>query len=380
MLNIGRHLRERAKQRKSPLGLAFGRPLVLLQSDDWGRVGVRDREGFEQLRAAGLTMGEQPYDFYTLEGAEDVEALRATLRRHGDSTGRPPCLVMNFVLANVDFSKTVTDDFRNLYLMPLADGLPGTWKRPGLFDAYLSGIADGTFYPALHGTTHFCRSAVERKLRDNGGVGELLRTLWKAETPYIYWRMPWIGYEYWNPEFKPKQRFLDKSRQGDLVRESAELFERMFGIAPFSACAPGYRSNEDTCRAWERCGIRVIQNGSGGSVPMHFDEQNILWVHRNVDFEPATAGSSFSLEVCLRRAQQNLDGGIPAVVSVHSINFHSSLRDFRGPSLKLLDEFLSVLERRYPDLLYIHDADLYHLANEGRYEGLQGSVTVTAKQ
>jgi hypothetical protein len=379
MLNIGRHLRPR-EQRKSPPGLAFRRPLVLLQSDDWGRVGVRDREGFEQLRAAGLTMGEQPYDFYTLEGAEDVEALHEMLRRHGDSTGRPPCLVMNFVLANVDFSKTATDDFRNLHLMPLADGLPGTWKRPGLFDAYLSGIADGTFYPALHGTTHFCRSAVERKLNDNGGLAELLRTLWKAETPYIYWRMPWIGYEYWNPEFKPKRRFLDKSRQEGLVRESAELFGRMFGIAPFSACAPGYRSNEDTCRAWEQFGIRVIQNGSGGSVPTHLDEHNVLRVHRNVDFEPATAGSSFSLKDCLRSAQRNLDGGIPAVVSVHSINFHSSLRDFRGPSLKLLDEFLSALERRYPDLLYIHDADLYHLANEGRYEGLQGSVPVTGKQ
>jgi hypothetical protein len=379
MLNIGRHLRPR-EQRKSPPGLAFGRPLVLLQSDDWGRVGVRDREGFEQLRAAGLTMGEQPYDFYTLEGAEDVEALHEMLRRHGDSTGRPPCLVMNFVLANVDFSKTATDDFRNLHLMPLADGLPGTWKRPGLLDAYRSGIADGTFYPALHGTTHFCRSAVERKLSDDGVVAELLRTLWRAETPYIYWRMPWIGYEYWNPEFKPKQRFLDKSRQEGLVRESAELFGRMFGIAPFSACAPGYRSNEDTCRAWEQCGIRVIQNGSGGSVPTHLDEHDVLRIHRNVDFEPATAGSSFSLEDCLRSAQRNLDGGIPAVVSVHSINFHSSLSDFRGPSLKLLDEFLSALERRYADLLYIHDADLYHLANEGRYEGLQGSVTVTAKR
>jgi len=38
-------------------GLSFSRPLVLLQSDDWGRVGVRDREGYEQLRASGIHLG-----------------------------------------------------------------------------------------------------------------------------------------------------------------------------------------------------------------------------------------------------------------------------------------------------------------------------------
>ena len=43
-------------------GFRFSRPLVLLQSDDWGRVGVRDAEGQEELRAAGLSLGERPYD------------------------------------------------------------------------------------------------------------------------------------------------------------------------------------------------------------------------------------------------------------------------------------------------------------------------------
>ena len=52
-------------------GFKFDRPLVLLQSDDWGRVGLRDQEGLEQLTAAGLALGQRPYDFYSLETAED---------------------------------------------------------------------------------------------------------------------------------------------------------------------------------------------------------------------------------------------------------------------------------------------------------------------
>src|SRR5882724_6345176 len=88
MLNAVRRLlgREPAVPAKR---LSFSRPLVLLQSEDWGRVGVRDREGYEQLRASGVHLGENPYDYYSLETAEDVMALRDLLKRHRDSTGRP---------------------------------------------------------------------------------------------------------------------------------------------------------------------------------------------------------------------------------------------------------------------------------------------------
>ena len=80
--------RIRSLGRTSPVRtLSFSRPLVLLQSDDWGRVGVRDREGYEQLRASGVPLGENPYDYYSLETAEDVMLLRDLLKRHRDSTG-----------------------------------------------------------------------------------------------------------------------------------------------------------------------------------------------------------------------------------------------------------------------------------------------------
>src|SRR5271166_389574 len=86
-------------------GFHFDRPLVLLQSDDWGRVGLRDQEGLEQLRDAGIVLGERPSDFYTLETADDLAAFSATLRGHRDSIGRHPCVEMNFVVANLDFAK-----------------------------------------------------------------------------------------------------------------------------------------------------------------------------------------------------------------------------------------------------------------------------------
>jgi hypothetical protein len=47
----------RRKQAPPVRSYSFSRPLVLLQSDDWGRVGARDREGYEPLRASGIRLG-----------------------------------------------------------------------------------------------------------------------------------------------------------------------------------------------------------------------------------------------------------------------------------------------------------------------------------
>ena len=365
------------RKQQNTRGFSFSRPLILLQSDDWGRIGVRDREGYEQLRASGIHLGENPYDYYSLETAEDVIALRDMLKRHRDSTGRPACLVMNFLLANLDFRKTVDTGSQNIHLMPLSQGLPGDWKRPGLFEAYRQGVSEDVFYPALHGLTHFCRLAVELALAVPGDRNNLLHTLWKAETPYIYWRMPWIGYEYCNPE-KPHAGFLDLGTQVNLIAEAAREFEKVFSTAPFSACAPGYRANGDTHRAWSQSGIRVAQDGSGGALPPYMDEWEILNLHRTIDVEPFERG--LPLEKYVQLAERCFERGIPAVVSMHSINFHSSLKDFRGPTLRVLDEFLSALEATHPNLLYVHDMNLYELVTRGKFKGPRGPVSVEVRR
>jgi hypothetical protein len=345
----------------------------LFQSDDWGRLGLRDREGLEQLRLAGLTLGERAYDFYTLETADDLAGLSAVLQRHRDAHGCHPCLEMNFILSNPDFAKMSADDFRQMHFLPLAEGLPQGWNRPGLAAAYRQGIADGLFRPALHGSTHFCRSAVERNLSHNGERAEILRTLWQAGTPYIHWRMPWIGYEYWDPEEAEDERMLPRETQQALIGEAVGGFARMFSALPRSACAPGYRANDETHCAWAQHGIRVAQNGPRGFFPPHFDRFGILHVSRNVEFEPAV-DAAFSVEACLSQAETCFQQGIPAIVSMHSINFHSTVRDFRSHTLQAVDEFLTALESRHTNLLYLHDDGIYELVNSGSNKTPAGTV------
>jgi len=347
-------------------GYYFDRPLLLLQSDDWGRAGLRDHEGAQQLQNDGLHLGERPYDFYTLETAQDLAALSQLLKRHRDASGRPACIEMNFILANLDFPRMVSEDFLKIYLRALPDGLPDAWQRPGLFEAYREGIDAGVFFPALHGQTHFCQQAMERELASQGERSKLVKTLWKSGTPYIHWRMPWIGYEYWDPENLDSERFLSAEQQQAAIGAAVGNFVRMFSTLPRSACAPGYRADETTHKTWAHFGVRVAQNGPGSESPPHLDRFGVLHLYRTLDFEPAV-DEKLSVGRCLEAISQNFSDGLPAIVSIHSINFHSTVKDFRTKTLTLLDEFLSAVEAKFPSLLYLHDGDLYDLTQTGTY-------------
>jgi hypothetical protein len=367
-------LRNLLRPRKQQEGFAFSRPLVLLQSDDWGRVGVRDREGYDQLRAQGLRLGERPYDLYTLETAEDVNAIASLLARHRDSTGHPACLVMNACTANLDFPQMRKEEFARVRLLPLTNGLPGKWSRPGLLDAYRDGIQKGVFFLAPHGITHCNPVAIENALGENGARARLLKLLWDAETPYIHWRMPWVGYEYLNPE-KPQAGFLPLDQQRDLVKQNCRYFSDLFGMQPVSACAPGFRSNRDTHRAWSESGIRVVQNGTGSGLrPPHLDEFGLLHLYRSIDFEPSQR--ELEIEKYLEIAGACLSRGLPIILSMHSINFHSTLKDFRSSSLAALDKLLGALEAKYPELLYVNDEDLYRIVTEGAFQSDAAKVKI----
>ena len=172
-------------------------------------------------------------------------------------------MVMNFIMANVDFDRGFERGQKEIPLRPLTEGLPGKWHRPQLLEAYQQGIRERLFYPALHGLTHFCERAMARELDAGGERSQLIKKLWHAQTPYIHWRMPWIGYEYWDPEMRACATIPAGGRTAGCDWARGGIFRELFAAGPFSACAPGYRANADTRTAWFEAGVRVVQNGPG---------------------------------------------------------------------------------------------------------------------
>jgi len=216
--------------------------------------------------------------------------------------------------------------------------------------------------------------AVEHALRENGERAQLLRLLWEEDTPFIHWRMPWVGYEYWHPE-EPQPGFLPAEKQRVLVRRGYELFLSLFRTTPISAIAPGGRANSATYKAWSEYGIRVAQDGGEGLKAPRIHPSGILQLHRVVDFEPSKR--EMDVEKYLEIARLSFSRGIPFIVSMHSINFHSSIKDFRTPSLAALDRLLTALESKHPDLLYVNDGDIYSIVTKGAFRTRTGNIAVT---
>ena len=65
------------------------RPIVVIESDDWGRVGLPSLASMEQLQAAGVPIGASPWDFYGLESEDDVIRLGDLLSQFRDGDGKP---------------------------------------------------------------------------------------------------------------------------------------------------------------------------------------------------------------------------------------------------------------------------------------------------
>jgi hypothetical protein len=61
---------------------------------------------------------------------------------------------------------------------------------------------------------------------------------------------------------------------------------------------------------------------------------------------------------------------------MHSINFHSTIRDFRTPALTMLDGFLSAMENKWPNLLYVTSGDLWQIATQGVFAGMLEKIKV----
>jgi len=162
--------------------------------------------------------------------------------------------------------------------------------------------------------------------------------------------------------------------QRAVIQRSTEIYRELFATNPISACAPGYRANQNTMIAWSEAGVRVVQGGPGGHEHPAVDKNGMLFTFRNVELEPAT--EACNLASVVRRANECLSRGLPAILSMHSINFHSTIRDSRSSTLAMLDGFLSAMEREWPGLLYVNDGDLRHIATEGFFAGEAENIRV----
>ncbi len=346
-----RELIDTAKQRRTR------QPVVLLASDDWGQSAVPDRGAFDRAVDA-FGIGGHPFDFQGLETAQDLDDLAGLLSRHRDSRCRPPVLSSYFILANVDPRASL--EKRIPVLLPIDQGWPAAADGKARWASYREAIANGLMEPSFHGLVHCNVRHLARAVREGGERGAIVEKLWRSNIPYLPSLTPWAAFAYedaWDTSAPgPESTEVQKQQ----IDEGASTFRRIFGEGR-STCAPGYRQYPSTLELFRAQGFDRVQTGvqHGGWGPVAL--ANGTWsVPRNVSFEVAIRPTD-TLQAALTKIEGLVQQGFPAVVSVHSINFQSSIRDHKTGTLQALDELLTTLERRYRTLIYSSSNELHDL-------------------
>jgi hypothetical protein len=76
----------------------------------------------------------------------------------------------------------------------------------------------------------------------------------------------------------------------------------------------------------------------------------------------------------------DLPHGSTAYMGLMEASSSKRHRTIEAKTLMLLDEFLSAVESKHPDLLYLHDEELYVLVNTGTWKAALSTARVTVSR
>lgn len=330
-------------------------PIVVIQSDDWGRTGAPDTAALSELRDSGFPVGNSPWDFYGLESAYDLLELGTVLGKFRDQENQPACMVANFILANPDLRRMQSTDWREIHWIEIKQGLPAPWNEPGLHQAYDALINAGVFRPALHGYSHFNEAAwSDALLHPETELGKRARTLAEHDIPYLASLTPEFNFAL-VARHGSSEIFRPSHEQDSWVSNGVRAYRNMFGHSPISTCAPGYRSNPATDHIWWQAGIQVVQTAERC---LPYNRCGMLVLPRNVFFEPVFSDSN-AVDLALESAEAAVSAGLPVVICSHSINYIDRHLKRAAHGRAALSELLDKLLSRFPNLRFVHDATVY---------------------
>jgi hypothetical protein len=356
-------------------GWSTSRKILVLESDDWGAIRMRDKEAYKYLLGKGYPIEKGPFEKYDqLESAEDLKALFAVLNSVKDSKGRPAVFTANTVLANPDFEAIRASGFNEYKYELFTNTYARYYGNGDVWDQWLKGIQDNLFWPQYHAREHYNIPVWLERLRQGDKS-----TLDAFDCEMV--GLPSVD----NPTKNDLVVTVNFRNEAELnkiaesFREGGQLFEKVFGFLSKSFIAPVYTWNDRIEEAVFENGVRYLQGGRVQRAPLPPDGKIRLVKHltgernsrgqvylvRNVFFEPSTqADRKAHMEQALTYIKAAFHMRKPAIVSTHRINYMGEMDlDNRARNLELLSELLQRVVKAFPNVEFMTSdqlGDLIH--------------------
>jgi hypothetical protein len=350
-------------------GKSVKEKFIIIESDDWGSIRMKNRKTYDTLLSKNYPVDQCAFNRNdALEANDDFSALFEVLRKHKGCDGKPVVLTANFIVGNPDFEKIEENSFLSYHWEPFTSTLERYPNRDQVYSLYQQGIKEGLFFPQYHGTEHVHVSNWMQALQNNDTVAR------EGFRHQMFSISSGLG-------SNCKKEFLDvfglyhdtdAALLSDRIALGLRHFKQLWSYDSKTCIAPCYVWDDNVETILSNNGVKYIQSGRtqlspdpGGTYvyKRRFGGQkNKLgqtYSVRNVFFEPSTDDQKDWISSAMKEIKTAFQWHTPAVISTHRVNFMGSISESnRSHGLALLDHLLTRVTKHWPDVKFIHSADL----------------------
>lgn len=349
------------------------RKIVVIESDDWGSIRMSGKTAFDNLLKAGIAVDKSHYNLYDgLESNADLEGLFEVLSKHRDKNGRHPVFTGANIVGNPDFGKIKANNFSEYVFEPVTE----TYKNYGVrhnrvIELYREGISKRLFIPAYHGREHLNVKRWMKALRENNPVVQLGFENGVTGMPFEKDLQAAFAVD----------DFKEIAQHKEIMAEGLDLFQALLGFrTEFFVPPNGLYFNASSYQLLKDNGIKYLNSRKRMVLP---DEHGNMvkdyrytgmrnkfgqyYFIRNSFFEPSAPMNINHVDDCLKQIETGFFWHNPVIISSHRVNYigwlHTKNRD---RSLAMLDELLTKIIKRWPDVEFMTTIELGELISSGK--------------
>ncbi len=352
--------------------------IVVFESDDWGSIRMPSLDVYKKILNYGIRVDNCHYcKNDSLATEEDLTRLFEVLNSVKDRHEKPAVLTANLVVANPDYERIHSCNFEQYFYRSIFEEIPQHYGCKHSLDLWQEGNKKGFFVLQSHGREHLNVNRWMQYLRGNYPETRLAFSLG------VYGISKNISSE-------NRKSFLaafdfDKPEEEAIVNgialEGLDIFERYFGFRSKSFIAPNYTWGKSLEATLKQGGVSYIQGqmiskyvkagNKNEKIRLRYigKENNFGQIDlcRNSIFEPSSDKCKDWVDSCLADIEIAFRWHHPAIISVHRVNFISSLNvSNRDDNLKHFEHLLKEIVKRWSDVEFMSSDKLGDLIVKGQ--------------
>ncbi|MFZ4435685.1 MAG: polysaccharide (de)acetylase [Flavobacterium psychrophilum] len=361
-------------------GWRTSRNILVIESDDWGSVRIKDKSAYQALKNKGLNMDRIHYDSVeSLESNKDLEMLFDLLQSFKDKNGNHPVFTPMCIMGNPDFEKIKESDYQQYFFQPLHETLKEFSQSDRVLELWKKGFEQNIFVPEIHGREHINVRRYMKILQSHEGKQGLRYALdYHSVGPSEYNGIRYPNYlGALHPEAKDEISELHQH-----ILEAGKLFRQYIGYHPRVFIAPNAEEPKELEYSLKQIGVQYLTRSKNRVYPLGDGQFAKEWnfigsknvfdqviINRNSFFEPVCFGEQENISdwvaSCLKEIEIAFRWKKPAVISSHRVNYVGSIRpENREKGLNELRRLLISILKIWPNVEFLSSFELGKIIKE----------------